>query len=152
MPYMARLLLHALQGTVLIKSAAELEGYSKSEEDRIEEVIKGIAGGWAGPAPHLSLRAALQKFPSYELGVGVAPSTKHLLSPGHCAPGCSGQTAAPRWWLLAAALARWHCTSSRSTGSWPSRCRPSSTCAASAGPQVWRRSVVVLGRFCSTAT
>ena len=48
------LLLHShsacLQGTVLIKSAEELEGYSRSEEDRIEELIKGIAGGcgWAG--------------------------------------------------------------------------------------------------------
>ncbi len=34
----------AVQGTVLIKSAEELEGYSRSEEGRIEEVIKGIAG------------------------------------------------------------------------------------------------------------
>ncbi len=35
------------QGTVLIRSAEELEGYSRGEEDRIEEVIKGIAGGGA---------------------------------------------------------------------------------------------------------
>ncbi len=34
-----------LQGTVLIRSAEELENYSKSEEARIEEVIKSIAGG-----------------------------------------------------------------------------------------------------------
>lgn len=38
--------LPALQGTVLIRSAEELENYSKSEEARIEEVIKSIAGGW----------------------------------------------------------------------------------------------------------
>ncbi|GAB4819631.1 hypothetical protein N2152v2_006677, partial [Parachlorella kessleri] len=31
------------KGTVLIRSAEELEGYSRGEEDRIEEVIKGIA-------------------------------------------------------------------------------------------------------------
>lgn len=31
------------KGTVLIKSAEELENYSRSEEDRIEEIIKGIA-------------------------------------------------------------------------------------------------------------
>jgi hypothetical protein len=42
------LLLLLLQGTVLIKSAEELEGYSRSEENRIEELIKGIAGGWVG--------------------------------------------------------------------------------------------------------
>lgn len=34
-----------VQGTVLIRSAEELENYSKSEEARIEEVIKSIAGG-----------------------------------------------------------------------------------------------------------
>ena len=32
-----------LQGTVLIKSAEELESYSSSEERKLEEIIKGIA-------------------------------------------------------------------------------------------------------------
>lgn len=32
-----------LQGTVLIRSAEELEGYSKGEEAKIEEIVKGIA-------------------------------------------------------------------------------------------------------------
>ncbi len=36
-----------LQGTVLIRSAAELEGYSRSEEDRLEALIKGIADSGA---------------------------------------------------------------------------------------------------------
>jgi T-complex protein 1 subunit theta len=36
-----------LQGTVLIKSAAELEAYSRSEEDKLEEYIKGIADSGA---------------------------------------------------------------------------------------------------------
>lgn len=36
------------QGTVLIRSAEELEGYSRGEEARIEEIIKSIAGGWMG--------------------------------------------------------------------------------------------------------
>lgn len=31
------------QGTVLIRSAEELQGYSRSEEDRLEALIKGIA-------------------------------------------------------------------------------------------------------------
>lgn len=33
-----------VQGTVLIKSAEELENYSRTEEARIEELIRGIAG------------------------------------------------------------------------------------------------------------
>ena len=36
-----------VQGTVLIKNAEELEGYSRSEEDRLEELIKGIADSGA---------------------------------------------------------------------------------------------------------
>ena len=38
-------LMHAscLQGTVLIKNAEELQSYSQGEEDRMEQVIKGIA-------------------------------------------------------------------------------------------------------------
>ena len=36
-----------MQGTVLIRSAEELEGYSRSEEGRIEEVIKAIADSGA---------------------------------------------------------------------------------------------------------
>lgn len=32
-----------MQGTVLIRSAEELEGYSRSEEDRLEALVKGIA-------------------------------------------------------------------------------------------------------------
>ena len=32
-----------LQGTVLIKNAEELQSYSQGEEDRMEQVIKGIA-------------------------------------------------------------------------------------------------------------
>jgi chaperonin GroEL (HSP60 family) len=35
------------QGTVLIRSAEELEGYSRSEEDRLEALIKGIADSGA---------------------------------------------------------------------------------------------------------
>ena len=35
--------LMAVQGTVLIKSAEELQSYSQGEEDRMEQVIKGIA-------------------------------------------------------------------------------------------------------------
>lgn len=35
------------KGTVLIKSAEELENYSKSEENRLEELIKGIADSGA---------------------------------------------------------------------------------------------------------
>ena len=35
------------QGTVLIHSAAELEGYSRGEEDRLESLIKGIADSGA---------------------------------------------------------------------------------------------------------
>ena len=31
------------KGTVLIHSAAELEGYAKSEEGRMEEIVKGVA-------------------------------------------------------------------------------------------------------------
>jgi hypothetical protein len=31
------------KGTVLIKTAAELEGYSKGEENKLEEYIKSIA-------------------------------------------------------------------------------------------------------------
>ncbi len=38
---------HAVQGTVLIKNAEELEGYSRSEEDRLEALIKGIADSGA---------------------------------------------------------------------------------------------------------
>ena len=37
----------AMQGTVLIKNAEELEGYSRSEEDRLEALIKGIADSGA---------------------------------------------------------------------------------------------------------
>ena len=37
-----------MQGTVLIRSAEELENYSSGEEARIEEIIKSIAGGWLG--------------------------------------------------------------------------------------------------------
>ncbi len=40
-------MLHAVQGTVLIKNAEELEGYSRSEEDRLEALIKGIADSGA---------------------------------------------------------------------------------------------------------
>ena len=36
-----------MQGTVLIKNAEELEGYSRSEEDRLEALIKGIADSGA---------------------------------------------------------------------------------------------------------
>ena len=36
-----------VQGTVLIKNAEELEGYSRSEEDRLEALIKGIADSGA---------------------------------------------------------------------------------------------------------
>lgn len=32
-----------VQGTVLIRSAEELQGYSRSEEDRLEALVKGIA-------------------------------------------------------------------------------------------------------------
>ena len=34
---------HSMQGTVLIRNAEELQGYSKSEEDKLEGIIKGIA-------------------------------------------------------------------------------------------------------------
>lgn len=34
---------HLMQGTVLIKNAEELQSYSQGEEDRMEQVIKGIA-------------------------------------------------------------------------------------------------------------
>ena len=37
----------AVQGTVLIKNTEELEGYSRSEEDRLEALIKGIADSGA---------------------------------------------------------------------------------------------------------
>ena len=33
----------SVQGTVLIKNAEELQSYSQGEEDRMEQVIKGIA-------------------------------------------------------------------------------------------------------------
>ena len=36
-----------MQGTVLIKNAEELEGYSRSEEHRLEALIKGIADSGA---------------------------------------------------------------------------------------------------------
>ena len=36
-----------VQGTVLIRSAEELQGYSRSEEDRLEALIKGIADSGA---------------------------------------------------------------------------------------------------------
>ena len=36
-----------MQGTVLIRSAEELQGYSRSEEDRLEALIKGIADSGA---------------------------------------------------------------------------------------------------------
>jgi len=35
-----------LQGTVLIKNAEELQSYSQGEEDRMEQVIKGIADSY----------------------------------------------------------------------------------------------------------
>ncbi len=39
---------HACQGTVLIKSAEELESYSSSEERKLEEIIRGIADAGTG--------------------------------------------------------------------------------------------------------
>ena len=36
-----------LQGTVLLRNAEELQSYSRSEEDRMEELIKGIADSGA---------------------------------------------------------------------------------------------------------
>lgn len=40
------------QGTVLIHSGAELESYSRSEEDRLEALISGIAASGAKVAAH----------------------------------------------------------------------------------------------------
>ena len=40
-------LIMCMQGTVLIRSAQELEGYSRSEEDKLEGIIKGIADSGA---------------------------------------------------------------------------------------------------------
>lgn len=37
----------ALQGTVLITNAEELTSYSRSEEDKIEELVRGIADAGA---------------------------------------------------------------------------------------------------------
>lgn len=52
----------ALQGTVLIRSAEELENYSKSEEARIEEIIKSIAGqGARQPGAEQGRAVAVQK-------------------------------------------------------------------------------------------
>ena len=45
------------QGTVLIRSAEELEGYSRGEEARIEEIIKSIAGGWAERGTRVRMHA-----------------------------------------------------------------------------------------------
>ena len=36
-----------LQGTVLLRNAEELQSYSRSEEDRMEQLIKGIADSGA---------------------------------------------------------------------------------------------------------
>ena len=40
------------QGTVLIHSGAELESYSRSEEDRLESLISGIAASGAQVNAH----------------------------------------------------------------------------------------------------
>ncbi len=45
-----------MQGTVLIHSGAELESYSRSEEDRLEALIGGIAASGAKVAAHGTLR------------------------------------------------------------------------------------------------
>lgn len=36
-----------MQGTVLLRNAEELQSYSRSEEDRMEQLIKGIADSGA---------------------------------------------------------------------------------------------------------
>jgi hypothetical protein len=54
------------QGTVLIHSGAELETYSRSEEDRLEALIAGIAASGAKadpPRPRLSPLAACAAAP-----------------------------------------------------------------------------------------
>lgn len=38
-----QILIISMQGTVLIRNAEELQGYSKSEEDKLESIVKGIA-------------------------------------------------------------------------------------------------------------
>ena len=42
-PYGCEFLWLAMQGTVLIKNAEELQNYSQGEEDRMEQVIRAIA-------------------------------------------------------------------------------------------------------------
>jgi len=85
-----------LQGTVLIKNAAELENYSKSEESKLEEYIKNIAS--TGVKVSMVLGHAVAKMPPMSaLGMHSAA----CVGPAQC-PAAACQTAQHNCALFAA--------------------------------------------------
>jgi hypothetical protein len=115
-----------LQGTVLIRSAEELEGYSRSEENRIEEIINSIAGalllGHALLSTDATANSSLVAHPRLLRDMHLPCRTPPRQRPGRASypfhmPFLPSrlQTPAPRWLLATSRLVRWPCTSSRST-------------------------------------
>ena len=132
-----------MQGTVLIKNAEELEGYSRSEENRLEALIKGIADSGARVPILLRFSFFNQSSADDILPVivtaadtdkeGLMASAEGLCSATTCsffprlsacgcyvcschgACGCLWRYHAMhgRWWRPAAQSAIWRCTSSR---------------------------------------
>ena len=133
----------AVQGTVLIKNAEELEGYSRSEEDRLEALIKSIADSGARvPASFRSsvfISAHLNEFllqqPLLQDEIRRHDWTQHwgLAWPlrtnsqvecmqvlHHCMSRSKQllhkcPAIRGRWWRPAAQSVTWRCTSLRST-------------------------------------